>query len=643
MAILITCSNLHCGKTFKVKGEPKGPTIMCPACGQMTPLKGSPQGSKPDRPAISTLPPPYVPPQLTASAPRVKKLGASPAMRFAAGLVVLLAIASVAGFLYLHVMKRQKTAAVTIPPPVPAQAAPQAAQVQAPPAAPAPPPKPAPVQAAAPKPAAPPPKVVFDPLRYAADIAPVNKLIDHFQYDLAIEKTRGLAAAYQTTPEGRLLIKQKALNIEAIKRLRAGALERVNGGLKVSMKEVTQRLDGEAVGADEQKIAASQAGAKTEIPWASLSKIEIFAFYAKSGAENDPPSCAALACFLMEGAYKPGLFEKAGDMLSAAERGGFNIHDLGQYLQLLKMIQAAVDKSWAAAPTIGPPGSQPQPPKEEAAVRPEPPKTPQGTIRVAPSSRNMVPVPAGEFTMGDESISDARPKHKVYLDAFLIDKYEVTNAEYLKFCEATSWTRPRHWRGGQIPVGRENHPVVNVCWSDAQNYAHWACARLPTEAEWEKAARGAGGRSYPWGNSWDPNLCNAADRLATVGFNVGAGSASAWAKEWKRWSASKSAQAIVDEGGYTLPVGSFPKGASSYGCMDMAGNVAEWCLDGYDAGYYKVSSDRNPTGPEDAMLRCTRGGSWICHPKAVQCGYRGMASATEANVYIGFRCVKNAQ
>ena len=159
----------------------------------------------------------------------------------------------------------------------------------------------------------------------------------------------------------------------------------------------------------------------------------------------------------------------------------------------------------------------------------------------------MVWVPAGEFLMGstdDEGVRDERPQRKVYLDGYWMYKTEVTVAQYRKFCEATNREMPEAPEWGW----KEDHPVVNVSWHDAVDYAKWAGASLPTEAQWEKAARGTDGRVFPWGNEWDAGAC--------------ANSVS--------WSLKG-----------TKPVGSCPAGASPYGCVDMAGNAWEWCADWY--------------------------------------------------------------
>lgn len=204
-----------------------------------------------------------------------------------------------------------------------------------------------------------------------------------------------------------------------------------------------------------------------------------------------------------------------------------------------------------------------------------------GAARLNPiDGAEMVFVPAGEFTRGSsdedaDASSDEKPARKVYLDGYWIYKYPVTVAQYKVFCAATGREMPNEPPWGWV----HNHPIVNVTWDDAAAYAVWAHASLPTEAQWEKAARGTDGRTYPWGNEWDPSRCAHSEN------------------DW-------------GDLGSTRPVGSYKEGASPYGVMDMAGNVWEWCADWYGEDYYKSSPASNPVGPVDGIVRVVRGGSW---------------------------------
>ncbi len=236
----------------------------------------------------------------------------------------------------------------------------------------------------------------------------------------------------------------------------------------------------------------------------------------------------------------------------------------------------------------------------------------------------MVFVPAGEFLMGKDEGDDEKPLHKVYVDAFFIDKYEVTYAEYAEFVEAGgysnksywseegwSWkeenyiTEPAYWNDSTY--NQPNYPMVGINWYEAEAYTRWCGKRLPTEAEWEKAARGTDGRRWPWGEDFE----------------------------------SDKANIIGTEDGYeyTAPVGSYPLGVSPYGCYDMAGNVWEWCADWYEAGYYANSPSENPKGPDSGSSRVIRGGSWFNYLEFSRCADRNYNFPNYRNNILGFRCV----
>ncbi len=273
-----------------------------------------------------------------------------------------------------------------------------------------------------------------------------------------------------------------------------------------------------------------------------------------------------------------------------------------------------------------------------------------GSTRTSPADGMvMVYVPAGEFTMGSadsdgDAYSNEKPQHNVYLDAFWIDRTEVTNAMFAKFVAAAGyrtdaekagkgWTFNaarkeweetngadwQHPRGpGSSISGLEQHPVVLVSWNDAAAYCQWAGRRLPTEAEWEKAARGTDGHKFPRGNqNVAGDLLNFADRNLDV--------------DW----ADKN---INDGHQFTAPVGSYPKGASPFGALDMAGNVWEWVADWYDETYYRSSPAQNPTGPDTGQYRVLRGGSWGNERRHGRASVRNRGLPEFRYVNIGFRC-----
>ena len=246
----------------------------------------------------------------------------------------------------------------------------------------------------------------------------------------------------------------------------------------------------------------------------------------------------------------------------------------------------------------------------------------------------MVLSPAGEFQMGsNDGYDDEKPGHTVHVDAFYMDKYEVTNAQYKRFVDANpQWRKDRiedrfhhgdylkHWNGNDYPAGKADHPVVYVSWYAAMAYAEWTGKRLPTEAEWEKAARGGlAEKKYPWGDTIDASKVN--------------------------YYSSR-------DGSSSRVVGSYaPNG---YGLYDMAGNVREWCLDRYDPNFYEGSPERNPI-PGGSIQFITdnykstrapyvvRGGSWRTNENGVRCARRDYYTPAATSDTIGFRCVRAVQ
>ena len=243
----------------------------------------------------------------------------------------------------------------------------------------------------------------------------------------------------------------------------------------------------------------------------------------------------------------------------------------------------------------------------------------------------MVVIPAGEFLMGsnvENANTSEKPVHPTYIDAFYMDKYPVTNEQYKVFLDACpQWQKEkiltdyhngsylRTWHRNNYPKGAANHPVVNVSWYAAMAYAQWGEKRLPTEAEWEKAARGGlTGKKYPWGDQIDATKAN-------YGENIG----------------------------QTTPIGAYPP--NDYGVYDIVGNVWEWCFDEHILDFYAVSPRRNPVAGDDITYvlnnftslktyRVLRGGSWISIPRYVRVAPRFRFTSSHSINNVGFRCAR---
>ena len=233
-------------------------------------------------------------------------------------------------------------------------------------------------------------------------------------------------------------------------------------------------------------------------------------------------------------------------------------------------------------------------------------------------------IPAGAFMMGCDPennagvdcMPDILPLHKVELSAYYIDQYEVSNSQYARCVEARNCTKPKSLGDVEHPDYYLNpdytdYPVVAVDWKQADAYCHWVGGRLPTEAEWEKAARGEDLRPYPWG--FEPAECSRAN------FN-------------------SRTEGRCSQG--TTPVGSYPAGASPYGVMDMAGNVWEWTNDWYDWTYYQTSPTKNPMGPETGYQKIVKGGAYDYSANVMTISYNSDHLAQEFKLSFGFRCVR---
>jgi sulfatase modifying factor 1 len=245
----------------------------------------------------------------------------------------------------------------------------------------------------------------------------------------------------------------------------------------------------------------------------------------------------------------------------------------------------------------------------------------------------MVLIPAGEFLMGSyEGYDNEKPVHTVNLNDYYMDKYEVTNAQYKKFMDSTTHNAPYWWDDPKYNAS--NQPVIGVTWEDATVYAMWAGKRLPTEAEWEKAARGKlEWKLYVWGNDWPPpkNSGNFADD--TLYKIEGPPQCVVPCPDLKY-----TIDGYDDGYAYTAPVGKFaPNGYSLY---DMDGNVEEWCADWYSKDYYANSPKDNPKGSSSGYARIFRGGSFAsCLSDGLRVSYRnGHYPPNQGNATLGFRC-----
>ncbi|MBC8229713.1 SUMF1/EgtB/PvdO family nonheme iron enzyme [bacterium] len=262
--------------------------------------------------------------------------------------------------------------------------------------------------------------------------------------------------------------------------------------------------------------------------------------------------------------------------------------------------------------------------RKEVVVQPE--QSQDAIAKNPKDGAEMVYIPVGEFIMGTSDaqidallqrfpywerswFDDEKPQRRVYLDGYWIYKYEVTVAQYRKFCNEKKRQMPYAPSWGW----QDNHPIVNVSWKDAVAYCNWAGVQLPTEAQWEKAARGTDGRIWPWGNE---------------ASNAGG-----------RYRANYYQSNAEDGYEYTAPVGSFPLNTSPYGLMDMAGNVWEWCADWYDENYYQSGPTRNPQGPSSGTRRVVRGGSWSDYPNVLRAANRGWSYPDDRVNFWGFRSV----
>ncbi|MEK7743950.1 MAG: SUMF1/EgtB/PvdO family nonheme iron enzyme, partial [Elusimicrobiota bacterium] len=287
--------------------------------------------------------------------------------------------------------------------------------------------------------------------------------------------------------------------------------------------------------------------------------------------------------------------------------------------------------------------SESKPASAQAPILPLPAKEAE-SAKTSDSAKleNMKLIPAGEFLMGSpkgEGGADEHPQHKVYLDSYYMDQYEVTVPDYAACVEEGKCRAPGTVRNSEKcnfgRTGREKHPINCVDWESAKAYCEWAGKRLPTEAEWEKAARGPQARRYPWGDKWDWNKPNTASKWAGRDLK----GVEAWKKYFYQNTKGKAYLAAQ-----TDSVGNHPADQSLYGMYDMGGNVSEWTADWYDEDYYRTSPSRNPKGPElpgaynKDWRRVTRGASWFVNVGGSRAAGRARLGPGDRNVSTGFRC-----
>ena len=324
------------------------------------------------------------------------------------------------------------------------------------------------------------------------------------------------------------------------------------------------------------------------------------------------------------------------------EPGGRDVKNLMPSFLVVALLALAVSVCSACRQVSAPiPTELPEEPTPEDASL--------GDTQIRPADGMvMVYVPGGEFRMGsdDEEVdgavelcnaydddcprgdfADGQPAHTVVLNSLWIDRTEVTNGQYRQCVEAgacdppeltSSYTRDTYYGDSAY----DDYPVIYVSWRQAETYCEWAGARLPTEAEWEYAARGPEGRQFPWGDTFDGTKLNYCDANCY----------------------RDRADAMIDDDyADTAPVGSFADGASWCGTWDMAGNVWEWVADWYAPWYYGSSPLENPTGPPSGRYRAVRGGAWLNAPHQVRCDFRFMGPPDETSRSVGFRCVWRRQ
>jgi sulfatase modifying factor 1 len=298
-------------------------------------------------------------------------------------------------------------------------------------------------------------------------------------------------------------------------------------------------------------------------------------------------------------------------------------------------------------------------------------------FRASTDDAEMVLVPAGDVQLGTAP-EQAAELAKVYglkragllerekprrdqVGAFLLDRFEVTNARYQRFLQwlqhggdhslchpdepprfshvpfvDAGWARPYCWNGSTPPANKAQYPVVLVCCFDAYAYANWAGLRLPTELEWERAARGEDGRTFPWGNAWATEHANSAESIAGRPL-------ASW-REWKRWTQQWSQGRAAERNEETLaPIGKWSAGASPFGALDMAGNAWEWVADDYEPGQPIRDAARSFGHLSTTTQMVIRGGAWSNFNMDLRCARRHAQTIFARESFVGFRCARDTR
>jgi formylglycine-generating enzyme required for sulfatase activity len=437
----------------------------------------------------------------------------------------------------------------------------------------------------------------------------------------ALEEERRRVAAEQARQkqEAALKAEQARLAAEEEQRKQAAEARRL-----ATLEEERRRVAAEQIRKEQEaKVAQQQANTKDE----NNKPLGVL--------EDSKPAPGAVSIMKLPAATAPDI------QPPSQEKSGF----LGFFKNMFTEEKPVSISDDASSVSKADTPSQPEP-VLEARLRPQ---DLPGTFSSQMSGKDgapMVFIPAGEFRMGSaqeqihsflkdfdgvpfEAFQAEIPQRQIALDAYYIDQYEVSNRLYRRFIEATGRISPKFW--GDERFHQPDHPVLGVTWYEANAYCTWAGKRLPTEAEWEKAARGAQGYSYPWGNNWDPKRTNTANYWAGKSFPSIA--------KWAEWMET----ALEGRKAGPLEIGKFSSGVSPYGVHDMAGNVSEWVFDWYTPYDSQPTLIHNPKGAGSGTMKVHRGGSWSVGSIFARSAYRARENPEMRSPYIGMRCAKTPE